>query len=413
MNRGHSEGGFTLIELMIGLTLSLLLLAGIGGLFVGYGAAQRRLSGLAVTLDNGRFAMGRIESEVRNASGDYCNAFANALPTAGLTPRRPMLFGTATPSALPAWVPAPAGGTPAPYPIDPGLLIRGYECAGDAACTPELPQVGSDINVVWPVGVAAQHRVPGTDVLTIRYLRGNGVPVAHMANAAAPIQLPNATAAATLELASAGLALIADCARSEVFVAEVVGQDVLHHASLGNADAALGGVYRRQNDARVFNFARDFVSVTYFVGFLPDLAEANSLRPVLLRMENGGEPQEVVADVERFDLNFDVIAGDGRRSSMDAAAVDANAGALPCPPSALEDSIDDGCLWRAIAAVDIAALFASPKGAVSRPEAFRYSIDGDALQAPEPDTLMPHGLPAEWRLRREFRAQVAIRNVLR
>ena len=207
--------------------------------------------------------------------------------------------------------------------------------------------------------------------------------------------------------------LIADCARSEVFVGQVVGASVEHGADLGNADDSLGRSYQARHDARLFNFARDFVTVTWFVGLQPDLANPALLRPTLMRMQNGEPAQEVAIDVDRFDLRVDLQIGDGKRVDLSPGAINGNPAALPCPPDARAVPDPTGCLWRGLATIDIAALFASPPGTELTGESFRYSEDGDALQSYAANQLLPTGLAAGNRLRREFSAQVAFRNSLR
>ena len=406
------ERGFSLVELMIAMTLSLLLIISISSLFLNFGQAHRRLGALSTVLDNGRHALGQIAEEARLAGADYCNGYENLVPSGGQTARRPLRFNLASAAALPSWVNPPAGAS-APFEADPGRLIRVHDCDANGQCNPPLPGPGEDVNELWPPGIGNQMRLPGTDVLTVRYLRGPGVPVKQMASAQAPILLNDALQGAALEMAAPGPMLIADCARSEVFVGQVVGASVEHGADLGNADDSLGRSYQARHDARLFNFARDFVTVTWFVGLQPDLANPALLRPTLMRMQNGEPAQEVAIDVDRFDLRVDLQIGDGKRVDLSPGAINGNPAALPCPPDARAVPDPTGCLWRGLATIDIAALFASPPGTELTGESFRYSEDGDALQSYAANQLLPTGLAAGNRLRREFSAQVAFRNSLR
>lgn len=406
------QKGFSLIELMIAMTLGLFLMAGIGTLFFNFGQSHRRLNALSTVLDNGRHAMGRIADEARMAGADYCNGYANLLPSGGQTARRPLRFGQDSLAALPAWMDLPAGALP-PFEADPGNWVRAYDCGIDGACQPPLPVAGEDINIVWPAGLGDQMRVPGTDVLTVRYLRGPGTPIQQMASTEAPVLLASAADGAALAMPGPGPMLVADCARSEVFIGQVSGSTVEHGTDLGNAQPGLGRAYQARHDARLFNFERDFVSVTWFVGLRQDLADPNLLRPTLLRMENGQAPQELAVDVDRFDLRLDVQIGDGRRLNLTPGEIETNPTGLPCPPDARQQPDPAGCLWRGVAAIDVSALFASPPGNVLGGESFRYSEDGEDLQWLAAGDSLPSGLPAGHRLRREFSTQVALRNTLR
>jgi type IV pilus assembly protein PilW len=406
--------GFSLIELMIGLAIGMLVMLMIGSFFNAQSAANRRLAGHARALENGRFAMDRLTVELKQSGAQYCSHYANLLPQRGITPVRPLLMAVAAQNLRPAWIPPPPPGTAQRYPVDPMRLLRAHDCAVDGSCLPELPDSSTEVNLLPPAGVAAGMRAPGTDVLTFRYLRGGGQSIFDMAAADAPIDVPGDASAAPLSFIPGDLALIADCGSAEIIAVLPDAGDLRHAAADGNFSGQLSRAYRREHDARVHHFGRDFISVSWFVAFKDDAGEAGRLIPGLYRMVNGGEPVEIVEGVERFDLNLAVVDGEGMTHMLTAADIDANPAGLACPPVAPGLVRDvPGCLWRAVIGVEVSALFNSVRDAGQTAEVFHYAPDGPAPQALTPDQLLPIGIPAERLLRREFVSFVNLRNANR
>lgn len=65
--------GFTLLEIMVALVLGLLLSIGIVSLFLTTSRTNKLQDGLARLQENGRYAVGRIESDLRMGGAQYCS----------------------------------------------------------------------------------------------------------------------------------------------------------------------------------------------------------------------------------------------------------------------------------------------------------------------------------------------------
>lgn len=402
----HALHGFTLIELLVALAIGALLIAGLVAAVVAIRANGRAQQDVAAIVDGGRYAAALMSEEIRSVGAQYCSSYANSLPGAdGTSPLRPPMVGTG--SGLPGWVPASPSGTR--YAIDPGLFLRGYECAA-STCAPVLPTAAQDVNLVPAAGTVAGRRLPGTDVLTVRYLLDRGAPLGTAVAAGTdPVLLGT-----PLTRVATDRMLVADCSGAEIFASG--GTDPLrldHTVAQGNYLAALAGNYRRSRDARVFNFTRDFISVTYYVGVR--LNAAGTRIGVLLRAVNGAAPEEVLTGVDRFDLRYRVVAG--RRtyllSAADIAANPTGMPGVPCPPLATAAASSGSCLWRAVHGVEVSMLLNSGEefGTESRP--YRYLPDGDAPHFRAPTDAMPSGLPAGRYVRKPLTFYTSLHNVVR
>lgn len=406
--------GFSLIELMIGLTLGLFVAGGVVAMFLTSSTTAMNQQRLAQVLENGRYGTQMLADELRKTGSQYCASYANSLPAAdGVNLLRAPLIRVSTTSSLQKWMPTPPS-PPKPYPLDPGRFVRGHDCDNAGTCLPALATASNDINVVPASGTANGNRVPGTDVLTVRYLATDGVSIAANAGGSNEIEVGRNVGNAPLDLADGQMAMIANCASAEIFSVGTNGTKLRHRIADGNLTATLGDAYSVSGDARVFNFSRDFRSVTYYVGLREDTINAGQLISSLFRIENGAAAEEVLEGVERFDVTYIVVDGRGGTHYLNANQVATNPGGLACPPVAMTVPVPDtGCLWRGVQAVDVSTLVVSTRSGTRGDEAFRYSPDGSAVQSYAPTATLPSGLVAGNRLRREFRVYAGFRNLSR
>ena len=406
--------GFSLIEIMIGLTLGLFVVGGVIAMFLTSSTTAMNQQRLAQVLENGRYGTQLLADELRKTGTQYCSSYANALPAAGgVNLLRAPLIRVSDETKLRPWMPTPP--SPArPYPLDPGRFVRGYECNNAGTCAPTLPTASTDINVVPAAGTADGDRVRGSDVLTIRYLATDGVSIAANAGGINEIDVGTPVRNAPLEFADGDLAMLANCSSAEIFAVGTNGNQLRQRIEDGNLTATLGDSYSVAGDSRVFNFTRDFRSVTYYVGLRADTINPGQLVSSLFRIENGAAAEEVLEGVERFDVTYIVVDGGGRTHYLNANQVATNSLALACPPVAMAvPAGDPGCLWRGVQAVDVSTLVVSTRSGTRGDEAFRYSPDGDTVQSYAPTATLPSGLTAGNRLRREFRVYAGFRNLSR
>lgn len=408
------QRGLSLIELMIGMTLGLFVVGGVIAMFLTSSSTAMNQQRLSQVLENGRYGTQVLADELRKTGSQYCASYANALPAdSGVNLLRAPLIRVANTATLHKWMPTPP--TPAkPYMLDPGRFVRGNDCNNAGVCKPALATAANDINVPPAAGTAAGQRVRGTDVLTVRYLATDGVSIAANAGGATEIDVGTVVTKAPLEFKDGDMGMIANCASAEVFAVGTAATKLKHGVADGNIIGTLGDAYTVAGDARVFNFSRDFLSVTYYVGLREDTLNPGELISSLYRIENGGAAEELIEGVERFDVTYIVVDGGGGTHYLNANQVATNPGALKCPPVAMTvPAGDPGCLWRGVQAVDVSMLVVSTRSGPRGDEAYRYSPDGDTLKSHAVNDTLPSGIKAGNRLRREFRVYAGFRNLSR
>jgi type IV pilus assembly protein PilW len=428
------SAGFTLLEIMVALTLGMLLSIGIISLFGSTSRTNRLQNGLARLQENGRFATTRIESDLRMTAAQYCSNMAGA-GTKGVTPVLPvraplimaddLLLPDPGPGAGDASITKLASLDAAGYPtavaatgtyaLSPRYFVQGYSCEVAGTCTPaglpsSLPAEGTD----------SGDRVPGSDVLTIRYERGSGWPfVASPAGAC--------TSGATLQLitqagddtpnfeAGPQLALVTDCVNSSVLPVSSFASNTLTLGTLmSGATATCSNSGSR--DMRVFNFSKDFVTVTYYLEFKEDEdpdARPNSptaakrVIPTLIRRENDTR-QELVQGVDQLAFRYGVMDPTGKINFLTAAEVDAG---VPCtdPPDG-GVVFEPGCLWRSVRTIEAHLLVNTVGEIMNLDDGSRLYHFLDTPYATTEAGTLPSGLRAGSMLRREFIAHVSTRN---
>ncbi len=423
--QGHRRAeGFTLLEMMVAVVLGLLLTAGIITLFSGTSNTNRIQDGLARLQENGRYAMTRIDSDLRMLSGQYCSNFSGrsqGTPNGPqIPPRAPWTYAATL--ALPDTAALNYSVAAA---VSPRLFVQGYECSS-GTCSPAVPSGGG---MVPDVGTTDGKRLKGTDVLTIRHLTGTGWPVGAVASNCASgttITLDPQTGDDDPEGATPSLqkfnpndvALFTDCQNPSLFPVSGYASNVLTLGSVLTGGAG-GGPYcaaAANRDTRVFNFTRDFVTVSYFVKLVtdPNPDAAGRMIPVLVRRENGID-QELVQGVERLDFVYGVRGLTGAVTFMDAAAVststDAGGGCIAPPDGVAPET---GCLWRSVRSVEAHALFDTVNNMPVSPsdQAFRYSAapDTGTVASPTGTASAVTGMPWGKMMRREFVSSTMIRN---
>ncbi|MCB1590400.1 MAG: PilW family protein, partial [Xanthomonadales bacterium] len=170
------------------------------------------------------------------------------------------------------------------------------------------------------------------------------------------------------------------------------------------------------NDGRLFNFTRGFRTVTYFLRIKDDPDEAGRLMPVLVRQQNG-VAEELIEGVERLDFRYVVEDAFNNSHILTADQVQNSTGALGAPlqcqpPPIGIDAPEPGCLWRSLRSVEVSMLVNTVENVLSSStDNYTYTVDG--LINASPTTPMPHGLPPEGMLRREFVASVTVRSLSR
>jgi len=400
-SRVHGAGGFSLVELMIALVLGLLVAEGIYILFAAAGKVNTTQAALSRLQENGRIAMSLIADDLRSAGLLACGSKVS-----------PLVFTDALPAHIagqPAQARAPAdlaGGVP--YPLDRGIFVGGSRCAAKS-CSPVVAGVPG-------AGLATGDKLPGTDVLSVRYLRGDGLAAGGASQVCdtdgqiTALNLRRTPGDAVLDgLKSAHLALLAGCTQAQIFPVSLQGDAVLPVVgSLGAPKCSVADAH-----TRLFDLDAQLQTSTWYLQLTADDKVRGRKIAVLMRRING-VANEVVQGVERLDLRYSLTDAAGNAHWLDADAlsrhVSADGSLLQCGPAGAEQP----CSWKDVDAVEISLLVNTvedlPAEAAADAWDYRYSIDGDKVLRPA--AAMPvTGLPSGRMLRREFRTVVALRGL--
>ncbi|WP_333677837.1 PilW family protein [Dyella sp.] len=447
------QAGFTLIELMVAMALGLLVAAGIVTIFSSTSDTNKADTQLATLQEAGRFAVSQLKNDLSMANGgQFCsNSGGDASPSSvagtyldGLRTPTVDAASTALTSAMSdlttPWGTSPYPATPTTqYSMPSFMSMRGYDCT-TTACTPMDPSSTVSANgfSIPAMGKTVGSRVEGTAVLTVRYMN----PSSGWAITSAGSTLTNSATGVVITLSpqtfepkasnfkSGDLAMLADCSNAQVFAATLSGTTITSGA-LGTAVGQnfVAPVGRTGQALEVFDFNRDYQTVTYYVKVVSNGDSYGHTTGALIRRVNGGSANaahngsetEVVRGVERMDFKYGVEYPDGTVRFLTAAQVDASNNTTPgCTVNAaipISGSTDPGCLWRAIVSIQVDLLV---DGQVplytltSNEEQYTYATDGvTSPQAPSSGKFNPapsqQGF-VDQMIRREFISLVALRN---
>ena len=397
--------GFSLVELMIAMVLGLLLVEGILILFSQTNRVNATQAALSRLQENGRIALGRIDGDLRAAGKLPCGSRIRPLVSAEMLANH--IAGTPVAANAPRdW---PAG---TPYPLDRGIFIRGSHCIG-SACTPDLA-AGEGLP---RVGLADGDRVPGTDVLVVRYLQGSGwaavdsplcrddepmgsITIRKLPGDSVPAQFP-----------AAHVALLANCSAGRIFAVIPDGNALQPRPESFGPPRCMA----IDSQTRVFDLDAQLQTSVYYLEMKVRVGTNRRAVPVLMQRTNG-VANEVVEGVERFDLRYSITDSAGAAHWRTATEVDraSTDGGAPLQCADPAGSAAKPCSWSNVDAIDVSMLLNTIEDLPADPAAhawdYRYAVDGVGTRSPPP--VMPvTGLPAGRMLRREFHAVIALGNL--
>ncbi|WP_434988476.1 PilW family protein [Xanthomonas melonis] len=277
----HAMAGISLIEMMIAMVIGLVLMLGVIQVFSASRTASMLAEGSARAQENGRFALEFLQRDIRMAGHFGCvNDQAHFVRGEG----DPIVTtGAASGSG---------------HPLDFSVSIQGYEA-------PNTKPPGSlTIGATWalptnlPAAISKLNPRGGSDILVLRYLAPESVPITALTSGSTSVVGFNATAGRRLTeggQASPNLFGIADCAHATVFKgAYESGKVTANGTNLSNYSTRPSGqalIYRAE-------------SLVYYVG-----TSAASGEPALMRARSNGvddysTPEELVEGVENMQLLF-------------------------------------------------------------------------------------------------------------
>lgn len=265
------EAGFTIVELMVAMAVSLLLLGGVVAIFTSSKTTYERVERLSQIQENGRFALNAIVRDIRSAGYLGCarpSTFTNTLNSA---------------TAL-AW--------------NFENAVSGYEFQSGTTWSPALPPSFT---------TAATGAANGSDAIVLRVPAPGATSaslrlVEKMTSPTAPLKIApvGATDAAPLR-SSEQVIMVADCQARATF--EITGYTKttgeIEHAASGATGTTPGNA--TDNIGHEFEANSQIVpiqTVAYFVG-----VEAGR-PPSLWRIRGSGAAEELVEGVERMELRF-------------------------------------------------------------------------------------------------------------
>lgn len=349
-----STAGFTLVELMVAVTIGLIIMAAVAQIFATSRLSYKLEENLARVQENGRFAMEFLSRDLRMAGYAGCvnvnqalNASANYTASNGLN----------NAAADPLYVFAPQ------------LQIQGYEWTGTGTWSPGLPTFLSSLGVL-----------DQSDVILIR----RGSDQAYRVTAAIP-QANDITIAEPNNIETNDIILIGDC--SGVDVVKVTNADAqptetLQHAAAGGDGNNAAATLSKDFDANAE--VMKLVTRAYYIG-----TGASGL-PALMSvdMEKGawGTPRELIEGIE----SMQILYGED---------TDANGSA---DEYRLPANVAD---WSRVVSIRVGLLARTPTESGQDVDGKTYDLLSD------PGTIDDYASPSDKHQRRIFSSTIQVRNL--
>jgi type IV pilus assembly protein PilW len=358
MNRTR---GFSLVELMVAITLALIVTTGVISVFIGSRSAYNATAGTAELTDGGRFALNFIADSVRGAGNMACTTAANVQ---GILNNGATALTSSWTQALGGFEALNTGGTGA-YNIPPA--IAPVRVAADAN------------NADWVGGLDNQLAnlvVQNNDVLVVRSTLANAVPAyVKVINPGAPsFQVVDPGS-----LVSGQIAVISDCSKGEIFqiTGIGIGPAIQHNGG--------GGPPGNSSSAFVPDYAAGSLvtpvdTLVYYIGVGAD--GDGALFVYSSNATGAWNSTELVPDIEAMQVLYGVDQNLTQTVKKYMTA----------------DQVGD---FNTVMSVKVALLAASAPGAGRRPAAVTYNLLGTVVTP-----------PADSRSRQLFQATIAVRNSL-
>jgi type IV pilus assembly protein PilW len=349
--------GFSLVELMVAITIALLLSGAVVSVFVGSRQAYQSTAGVGDLSDSGRFALDLIGESLRSAGNLAC--------TSTLLTQSASLLATSTletnfVQGVTGYEAVGTGNPAGPIAV-PATPVAGT--AGD--WTPSLDPALTGL----PVGVGQP--VKGSDVLVMRSSVPRVTPVyttVDVAQGASSINVSPAPDA----LQSSQYAAISDCTKYVVFQAASVG-------SGAGAAIALGGALPWGFSAGAL--VEPLTTTVYYLGIGAD-GDASLFRLEQINGPTFAQPEELVPDVENMQVLYGIAA-----PGIPAATAYVTADQVGATDN--------------VVSVQVALLVASPPGSKPPQAVPAFNVLGNPVTA-----------PTDNRLRKVFFATINLRDAV-
>jgi type IV pilus assembly protein PilW len=264
--------GFSIIELMVAMLISLLLLAGVIAIFSSTKSSYETSDKVSRIQENGRFALDQFTYDIRSAGFVGCSRAANYISTS-LNNKADLLWNF----------------------LDGGP-VQGFQYDKSSTWKPALP------TGIFPTGVDAPS--DNSDILVLRMPARESLPLkvtTDMATATDAL-----TVAAVADAFKAGdIAMAYSCEAQAFFQVTDYAGGILSHeqggSSPGNANGSLSYTFRANAQVVPVN------TVIYYVAQSTAGARATSL----YRKIGTAAPEELVEGVEQMQVDYGVANGSG------------------------------------------------------------------------------------------------------
>ncbi|WP_256723334.1 PilW family protein [Xanthomonas oryzae] len=277
----RTAAGISLVEMMIAMVIGLVLMLGVIQVFSASRTASMLAEGSARAQENGRFAMDFLQRDIRMAGHFGC-----------VNDQAHFVRGEGDP-AINTGAVSGSG-----HPLDFSISVQGYEAPNTKP--PGTLTLGDTwaVPVNLPAAITKLNPRGGSDILVLRYLAPEGVPIKALTTGSDSVVGFDATAG--LRLTEGGQAApnvfgVADCDHATVFKGTYVsGKVTATGTNLSNYSTRPSGqtmLYRAE-------------SLVYYVG-----TSATSGEPALMRarsngVDDYGTPEELVEGIENMQLLF-------------------------------------------------------------------------------------------------------------
>ena len=332
--RGGGEPGFTVVELMIAMVLSLIIIAGVLSVVFTSKVTYNENDRVARTQEASRAALDMILRDLRGAGFPGC-----AQPLPGVLQINDVLADS---NQLLWNFSAP---------------VQGFH-AQDGGWIPALDPA------VVPAALAAA--LPGSDVIAVRTVR-TGAPAFHTTALTNPSDRNIVVSKAPTErIAPNSPVLISDCANATVFVASSfldAGTTATLGWSTGGADPANSG----SSLGAAFAAGAQITPVNTVIYYLaPGTSSASpsvAPGPSLWRIVGGADPEEVIPGVEALQIQYGVdVDGDTYADEYDTA-----------------DVVDAAGNWSNVVSISLALLIRSALPNAPEVDGRQYNLLGTAF----------------------------------
>jgi type IV pilus assembly protein PilW len=351
----RGTGGFTLVELMVAVTIGLIILAAVSQIFATSHMSYRLEENLARVQENGRFAMEFLSRDLRMAGFAGCVNVNQALnASAGYTANNGLIN---------------AGGEPE-YVFGPQTQVQGYEWTSPGTWSPALPAF-----------LAGKVR-DGSDAILVR--RGDETAY-RVAAAVAPgdkivIGEPHL-------IQQDDIVLIGDCSGVDVIkvtkVNSLGGTAELEHAAGSSDGENVSANLSKSFDAQAE--VMKLITRAYFVG------TTGGGEPALMRIDvdkgTAGAAQELIEGIESMQILY----------GEDTAPTNGSADVYELP-AAVGD-------WSRVVSVRVGLLARTPAETGQDVDGKTYSLLGDG------GTSDDYGNTSDKRQRRVFNSTIQVRNM--